>query len=84
MSETNAKTIEQLTAEMHLLRAAVAELAVVQAEALNAVAKHLTENNPSPLAAHMLGKPASAWTAGRDALDAAKRSLEIASRLSLL
>ena len=56
MSETNAKTIEQLTAEMHLLRAAVAELAVVQAEALNAVAKHLTENNPSPLAAHMLGK----------------------------
>lgn len=80
MNDADAETLEALRTELAELRAALTELAVVQAEALNAVSEHLRSETPGPLSASLKGKPDS-WKAGQKTLDAAKRSLDVATKL---
>ncbi len=84
MSEGEEKTIEALKAEIAELRAALMELAVVQAEALNALAR---SSRPDPFKAFKsesnLLQADPGFQARSEVLDAAKRSLDVAARMLL-
>lgn len=79
MSGEEEQRIQRLETEVAQLREALAEVAVGQAEALNALSRHLKQL-PTP-SGELLGVEPSALTASQQALQAARRSLEIAAKL---
>ncbi len=83
MSDEQADIVRKLSADVDALRDAITELAIVQAEALNAMAMHLHGEPASSSLPPYLLRQDSAWEAGQKALDGAKRSLEVATKLML-